>query len=138
MTGIVCNFCAICIDSDCQFEHSISLKDRKVVRRLYDGLVSPNKTEPKNAKRRANCKFGQICFTSYCEFRHGLNFADRMKLVNGFNSAKLDMMKTEKVIHPPRVNEFIISSRNSFSCLEESEYKQSWADISSEFPDLIK
>lgn len=137
MTGIICNLCAICIDSDCQFEHSISLKDRKVVRKLYDGLVSPNKTEPKAVKRRSNCKFGQICFTSSCGFRHRLNYTDRMKLVDGFNSAKLDMMKTEKVIHPPKVNEFIISSRNAFSCLEELNISKKEM-VFDEFPVLIK
>jgi len=148
MTGIVCNYCAICIDSDCQFEHSISIKDRKVVRKLYDELIHPNKTESNVTKRRANCKFGQICFNESCGFRHRLNFTDRMKLVNGFNTAKLNMMKTEKIVQSPKPQMFMISSRNSFECLEVPEIKKdvkSWADMNEEemtfddiFPTLVK
>ena len=134
MSGIVCNFCAICVDADCKFEHSISIKDRRVVKKLYDGLVHPNKVEPNPEKRRANCKFGQICWTEKCGFRHRLAFSDRMKLVDGFNDAKLASARSEKVVSAPKACCFVIDARNSFAGLEIEDLEESvvvadsWAD----------
>lgn len=128
MSGIVCNFCAMCVDSDCKFEHSIVIKDRRVVKKLYDGLVCPNKNEPNPEKRRANCKFGQICWSEKCGFRHRLAFSDRMKLVNGFNDAKLASARSEKVASAPKACCFVIDAHNSFAGLEVAE-AESWADV---------
>lgn len=139
MTGVVCNYCAICIDLDCKFDHPNipNIKDRRVVRKLYDGLVAPNKVEPNPEKRRANCRFGQICFNSNCGFRHRLAFSDRMKLVNGFNQAKLETVKSVKPVGMPKVKGFLIESKNTFTCLEcdDSDVivaKISWDDICNE------
>lgn len=133
-SSIVCNCSSFCIDTDCLYSHGISIKDRKVVRKLYDGLIRPNKAEPNPEKRRANCKFGQICWNGDCGFRHRLCFEDRMKLVNGFNKAKVEMMETEKVIVKPNVEGFVISKKNTFDCLDEvmSYERKSWADIMDE------
>jgi len=134
-SAIVCNCSSFCIDSDCRFAHGISIKDRKVVRKLYDGLVCPNKAEPNAGNRRANCKFGQICWNKDCGFRHRLCFEDRVKLIEGFNDAKISMMKTEKVAERPVVEGFVISKKNGFDCLEEEVFQEkkvvlrSWADI---------
>lgn len=153
MTGITCNFAAICVDPDCKFNHPISIKDRRVVRGLYDGIVRPDKAEPKPEKRRANCKFGQICFNEGCGFRHRLTFEHRMILVNGFNDAKLKSMKTEKIVGKPKSHEFVISARNTFDCLEVADEvdeapmvsrKCAWEDMCSDeelfddFPALVR
>jgi hypothetical protein len=133
MTGITCNYAAICVDPDCKFEHPISIKDRKVVRRLYDGIGHVNKSEVDSHKRRANCKFGQICFNSSCGYRHRLCFADRMKLVDGFNDMKLDMTKNAKVPVKSSPKVFVIDARNSFDCLDDvsASYDVSGAKSSS-------
>lgn len=131
-TAIVCNCSSFCIDSDCRFFHNISIKDRKVVRKLYDGLVQPNKAEPNAGTRRANCRFGQICWNKDCGFRHRLSFENRMKLIEGFNDAKVESTKTEKVVEKSEVKAFVIPAKNTFDCLEEETFKvskKSWADI---------
>jgi len=131
-SAIVCNCSSFCIDSDCRFFHNISIKDRKVVRKLYDGLVRPNKAEPNTGNRRANCRFGQICWNKDCGFRHRLSFEDRVKLIEGFNDAKVESMKTEKVVEKTEVKAFAIPEKNGFGCLEEEVFKvskRSWADI---------
>jgi hypothetical protein len=118
MTGIICNYNSICIDIDCKFEHSISLKDRKVVSKLYQNLICPNKNEDNAKNRKANCRFGQICYNQSCGFKHRLNYNDRIKLINGFNDAKLEMTRIEKA---PKVIEdysFNIPKKNLFECLE--------------------
>jgi len=137
MSGITCNFAAICVDSDCKFEHPITIKDRRIVKKLYDGLVCPCKAEPNPDKRRANCRFGQICFNATCGFRHRLSYADRMKIVNGFNDAKLAMAREEKQKAPIVSHDFMIDSRNSFAILNDSgdspvvraEAKLCWGDM---------
>ncbi len=114
----ICNNNSICIDSDCKFYHNISIKDRKIVRKLYDELVSPNKKEENLESRKANCKFGQICYNVNCGFKHRLNFIDRMKIVNKFNDTKIKMTTTEKVKKDPEIMLFSIPKKNLFNCLE--------------------
>lgn len=160
MSGVTCNFAAICVNSDCKFEHPITIKDRRVVKKLYDGLVCPNKVETNPEKRRANCRFGQICFNSSCGFRHRLSFDDRMKLVDGFNDAKLAMAKVEKPARVPKNHEFLIDARNAFALLDDccsvngnakaetpvvrAEAKLLWGDMSDDemsfddFPALVR
>lgn len=134
-SAIVCNCSSFCVDTDCRFYHNISIKDRKIVRKLYDGLIRPNKSESNPGSRRANCKFGQICWNNDCGFRHRLCFEDRVKLIEGFNDAKMITMKTEKVIEKTEDKGFVISAKNGFGCLEEELFqevkvaKRSWADI---------
>ena len=113
----ICNHNSICIDPDCKFYHNISIKDRKIVRKLYDNLVSPNKKEENSEIRKANCKFGQICYNEKCGFKHRLCFTDRMKIVDKFNDAKIEMTKYEKVEKEFIIEPFIISKKNLFECL---------------------
>ena len=89
--------------------------------------IMKEKLEPVNFKfvkkeenpdnRKKNCINGQICYNPNCGFRHRLNFKDRMILVEGFNDAKLDMTKNEKIKKVPDVELFNISKKNSFECL---------------------
>jgi len=116
----ICNYNSICIDPDCKFYHNISIKDRKIVRKLYDDLVSPNKKEDNSEYRKANCKFGQICYNQNCGFKHRLNFNDRMKIVNKFNDTKIEMTKTEKIKKDIEFVVFNIPKTNLFQCLEKN------------------
>lgn len=118
MNSTVCNNSSFCIDYDCQYYHNISLKDRKIVKNLYDKLVNPNKKEDNPDNRRRNCINGQICYNSKCSFRHRLVYTDRMKIVNGFNSAKLEMTKTEKNEKITKSYDYDIPIENAFECLE--------------------
>jgi len=134
--SVICNFSSFCVDCDCPFHHNLSLKDRKVVRKLYDSLPSLNKNEPNPSTRKANCKFGQLCFNPDCGFRHRLSFNSRSLLSKKFNDSKLDNTKVEKVISTPTPPTFIISTSNSFLSLDNHETpinilpsKLSWADI---------
>ena len=157
MSGVTCNFAAICVNPDCKFEHPITIKDRRVVKKLYDGLVCPNKAETNPEKRRANCRFGQICFNSSCGFRHRLSYDNRMKLVDGFNDAKLALTRVEKPEKIPKNHEFIIDARNAFELLDDcrccvktetpvvrTEAKLLWGDMSDDemsfddFPALVR
>jgi hypothetical protein len=116
----ICNKNSICIDIDCKYYHSINIKDRRVVKKLYDDLISPNKKEDNPETRKANCKFGQICYNEKCGFRHFLNFKDRMKIVDGFNDAKMEMTRTKKVEKDVYVEVFNIPKKNLFDCLENN------------------
>ncbi len=141
-SSVVCNFTSFCVDCDCKFYHNISLKDRKVVRKLYDSLPSINKNETNPSSRKANCKFGQLCFNPDCGFRHRLSFDCRIQLSNAFNDSKLNSTKVEKVVTIPKPHIFLISNHNSFQSLESNDQnpspipiptplpsKTSWADI---------
>lgn len=122
MSNIICNFSSICVDCDCKFKHyPESITDRKVIRKLYNGLVTPNKSESNPHTRKANCRNGQICFNSDCGFRHRLSFSNRMVLVNGFNDAKRELMTKEKIETVPTVNDFQINTKNRFDCLENDD-----------------
>jgi hypothetical protein len=138
-SSVVCNFSSFCTDCDCNFYHNISLKDRKIVRKLYNSLPSINKNEINSSTRKANCKFGQLCFNPNCGFRHRLSFECRTKLSKAFNDSKLESTKIEKIINPPKSHIFIITDDNVFQSLQNDEDipiknpiiipKTSWADI---------
>jgi len=115
---IICNYNSICIDPDCQYFHNIHIKDRKVVKKLYDGLINPNKKEDTPENRKKNCINGQICYNPKCGFRHRLNYKDRMILIEGFNDAKIQMTKNIKVKEIVEVKSFNISKKNLFECLD--------------------
>jgi len=133
--SIICNFSSFCVDCDCPFHHNLSLKDRKIVRKLYDSLPNLNKVEPNPSIRKANCRFGQLCFNPDCNFRHRLSFNSRSLLSKQFNNAKLDNTKVEKIPSTPIHPSFIISTSNSFLSLDipltppPTTHKISWADI---------
>ncbi len=145
MSSVVCNFSSFCTDCDCNFYHNISLKDRKIVSKLYNSLGSVNKNESNPSTRKANCKFGQLCFNPDCGFRHRLSYDYRIKLSKAFNESKLESTKVEKVVTPPKPHLFIISNHNSFQSLAIDEdvpiqkpimSKMSWADIVAEDDDF--
>lgn len=115
--SIICNQNSICIDPDCKFYHNIHIKDRKIVRKLYDNLTNPNKKEDFPENRKKNCINGQICYNINCGFRHRLNYNHRMILVNSFNDAKLEMTKNEKIKSNLNVQLFDIPKMNLFECL---------------------
>ena len=114
----ICNKNSICIDPDCSYYHSITRDDRRIVKKLYDELVSPNKKEENADSRKANCRFGQICYNKTCGYRHFLNYKDRMKIVDGFNDAKMKMTRTKKVEKEVYQVVFNIPKKNLFDCLE--------------------
>lgn len=134
---IVCNCSSFCINPDCNYYHNISMKERKIVRKLYDAFGYVNKDEVNLSSRKANCKFGQLCFNHDCGYRHRLSPDYRTKLSNAFNDAKLQSTKIEKVPMPPKSHIFIIPNKNSFLSLDIIEpvdiipipAKTSWADI---------
>jgi len=115
---LICNFNSICIDPDCQFYHNIHIKDRKVVKKLYDNLINPNKFEDNLSSRKKNCFNGQICYNPNCGFRHRLHFNHRIILVNGFNDAKLEMTKTHKIKKNIDSHSFEIPLTNLFKSLD--------------------
>ena len=120
----ICNNDCICIDCDCKFAHPIPIKDRKVVRKLYDKIQCPNKNEPNAQLRKANCRFGKLCYNENCGYRHRLSHADRTKLIDGFNQSKIDATKTEK---PPKVivaKSFVLEDNNAFVGLDIDAIEQ--------------
>jgi len=136
MNAPVCNMNCICVDGDCPYTHLPTLKDRKIVKKLYDGLSGMTKTEDNAEKRKANCKFGQLCYNDKCGFRHRLAVNDRQRLIKVFNNFKLNEIKVEKKAKVITVEEFDISHKNPFDTLEEvkdvvvaKKEGKSWADM---------
>lgn len=135
----VCNLNCLCVNSDCNFFHSYPIKERRIIRNIFDKFDNPNKIEPNPDTRRANCRFGQLCHNQNCGFRHRLSFNDRSKLIDKFNQIKLQSAKIEKEPRIIQPNHFNISKSNAFQLLELSEPSiqtpitnkpsKSWADI---------
>ena len=146
----VCNLDCVCVDADCKFNHPISFKDRKVVRRLFDNILNPDKNEPNSQLRKANCKFGKLCHNSNCGYRHRLSFANRLKLIDGFNQSKIDATKTEKVPKVLVAKLFTLENNNAFTGLTVEEIaevpekapkviaNQCWADLTDDDDFLMK
>ena len=142
MSYSVCNKSSFCVNSDCQYQHNLSIKDRKIVKKLYDSLVSPDKNEPITSTRKAKCRFGQLCFNSNCGYIHFLSPQSRQVLLKKFNDTKLESTKVEKPPVIPKSHDFILPNHNSFLSLESLDThhspipppvsipsKISWADI---------
>lgn len=133
MNAPVCNLNCICVDADCIYTHLPILKDRKIVKKLFDNLSGISKIEENADKRKANCRFGQLCYNEKCGFRHRLSVDNRLTLIKEFNNFKLNDIKVEKKVEVMKVKEFNISHKNSFDTLEEVEEKvvndKSWANI---------
>ena len=51
-----CNFNCLCLDSDCKFSHTYPIKDRRIIRNIFDKISNPDKNEPNPDTRRANCR----------------------------------------------------------------------------------
>lgn len=135
MTTPVCNKNCVCVDSDCEFFHLPVFKDRKIIKKIYDGLSGISKTEENAEKRKANCRFGQLCYNRECGFRHRVSVKDRERLIKEFNDFKLKDIKVEKDVKEVKVKSFNISHKNAFELLEgveeveKVEIKKSWADL---------
>lgn len=136
MNTAVCNSNCICVDSDCSFNHLPILKDRKIIKKLFDGLSGISKTELNADKRKANCRFGQLCYNEDCGFRHRLSVKDRQRLIKSFNDFKLTEIKVEKKVDVKKIEGFKISHFNAFEALEdvkeeivEKKNEKSWADL---------
>lgn len=111
-----CNFSCICVDSDCTFQHILSYRERKIVRKLYDSL-NPNKKEENMHLRKANCSFGQLCNNKDCNYKHRLSFQDRKELLNSYQNTSSNTPNAKK-------NGFISqknTKNNLFNALEIEE-----------------
>lgn len=142
MNATVCNLNCICVNTDCTFTHLPILKDRKIVKNLFDSLSGISKVEDNMEKRKANCRFGQLCYNDKCGFRHRLSVNDRLHLIKVFNDFKLKEIKVEKKVEMKKVDEFNIPHKNLFDTLDDvddvvdvvdvidtSNGALSWADI---------
>ena len=147
MNAPVCNLNCICVDGDCSYTHLPILKDRKTIKKLFDGLPKISKVEDNTDKRKANCRFGQLCYNESCGFRHRLSVKDRQRLIKVFNEFKLNDIKVEKKVEMLKVKEFDIRHKNSFDTLDEVEevvekvaemkvVEKSWADVCKEDEDF--
>lgn len=137
-TPAVCNKNCVCVDGDCEFFHLPILKDRKIIKKIYDGLSGISKVEENAEKRKANCRFGQLCYNRECGFRHRVSVKDRERLIKEFNDFKLNDIKVERKPKEVKVKSFNISHKNAFDLLEDVEEKEevkkvevkkSWADL---------
>ena len=116
-----CNFNCLCLDSDCKFSHTYPIKDRRIIRNIFDKINNPDKNEPNPDTRRANCRFGQLCYNKNCGFRHRLAFDVRIKLLDAFNNVKLQSAKVEKEPKVIKVEVFNISNFNAFNLLDNND-----------------
>jgi len=143
MNTPVCNLNCVCVDGDCSFNHLPILKDRKIIKKLFDGLSGVSKVEPNADKRKANCRFGQLCYNDDCGFRHRLSVKDRQRLIKSFNDFKLTEIKVEKKVELKKNEGFKISHFNAFETLDEVKEEvvekkigKSWADLCKEDDDF--
>jgi len=121
---ITCNLNCICINSDCIYNHFITYKDRKIVKKFYESITNKTIEESNNETRKKNCTFGQLCENKNCGFRHRLSYADREKLIVSYKFNKICPSSNETT------TKSIISSSpakskndntNSFMILDEIE-----------------
>lgn len=118
---ITCNLNCVCINADCSYNHFISYKDRKTLKKLYDTLPNKIIEEPNNDTRKKNCSFGQLCENKNCGFRHRLNFSSREKLIVSYKFNKICPSTKEefKTIATPKINTPLSSSKNQFTVLDD-------------------
>ena len=121
---ITCNLNCICINSDCIYNHFITYKDRKIVKKFYESITNKTIEESNNETRKKNCTFGQLCENKNCGFRHRLSYTDREKLIVSYKFNKICPSSNETI------TKSIISSSpakskndntNSFMILDEYE-----------------
>jgi hypothetical protein len=120
---ITCNLNCICINSDCLYNHYITYKDRKVVKKFYDEISNKMKDEPKPETRKKNCTFGQLCDKETCGFRHRLSFANREKLIVSYKFNKICPATTETTNKSSNKNEMTKnkSSQNLYLSLDDTD-----------------
>ena len=144
MATITCNLNCICVNPDCLYNHYITYKDRKIVKKFYDDISNKSKDEPNAEKRKKNCIFGQLCDKEICGFRHRLSFANREKLIVSYKFNKIcpaveiapDVKSSQKI---KSVNKTIDFSENLYLTLDDyneeikeeikEEKTKSWVDI---------
>jgi hypothetical protein len=117
---ITCNLNCICCNADCVYNHFISYKDRKTLKKFYDSLPNKNIEEPNNDTRKKNCNFGQLCENKNCGFRHRLNFSSREKLIVSYKFNKICPSPKEeiKTVAPAKIKE---QSNNLFMVLDGND-----------------
>ena len=109
-----CNFSSICVNLDCNFQHILTLRERRLVRKLYDTL-NPNKNEENMQFRRANCSFGQLCNNKECNYKHRLSFQDRKRLFDKYQNSDKNITSNISI---PKKNSAPAKKYNLFSALE--------------------
>jgi hypothetical protein len=148
-TTTTCNLNCICDNSDCNYKHYISYKDRKIVKKFYD-TITINKDEPNVSTRKKNCTFGQLCDKETCGFRHRLNFSIREKLIvlYKFNKICPEKSNDNSIKHSKQFDTTTqITSHNLYLSLDNDDEEntintvpttsyseKSWADIVSTVP----
>jgi len=127
-----CNLNCICMNSDCKYDHFISYKERKIVKRFYDAISKKNINEPNMDMRKKNCTFGQLCEKENCGYKHRLSFADREKLIVSYKFNKIcpepsQVAKTSNT----KPDEPRFDMRNLFALLEvgEKEVKEEVKEV---------
>ena len=118
---ITCNLNCICINADCVYNHFISYKDRKTLKKLYDTLPNKIIEESNNDTRKKNCSFGQLCENKNCGFRHRLNFSSREKLIVSYKFNKICPSSKEelKTVATSNIKMQSNSSKNQFTVLDD-------------------
>ena len=120
---INCNLNCICINGDCTYNHFISYKERKVVKKFYDSLSNKIIEEPNNETRKKNCTFGQLCQNKNCGFKHRLNFTSREKLIvlYKFNKICPSSKEETKLSLAPKITINDKINKNLFMTLDDIE-----------------
>jgi len=116
-SSIVCNDDCICINCDCSYKHSLILPERKIVKKLFNNLLNPIKTETNPESRKANCSYGKLCTKANCGYRHRLSVKDRMALNTAYQNYKIQNIKEIKEKPKKEIKQFAINTSNAFDTL---------------------
>lgn len=122
MYSATCNLNCICVNSDCKFNHFISYKERKIVKKQFMTLTNISKEEPSAETRKKNCNFGQLCINKDCGFRHRLCFENREKLSVLYKYNKICPDKIDSKINKSLKSSVVsneIEKKNYFLTLED-------------------
>ena len=93
---VCANFC--CIDANCDKQHHHDLKQRTLLKQIFDD--SPEVTgmfEDADPRRKIPCKHGLRCFEKDCGFIHGFNHDARKILTKKFNKEWKAITMREKI-----------------------------------------
>jgi hypothetical protein len=127
-TKPVCNFNCICFNSDCNYRHYVTYKERKIIAKIYNDELTELKTmkEEKSETRKANCIYGQLCKNKDCNFKHHINYEGRMMLIEKYNtnSTKKNHTNEEKSVKIINIKKSDFKSKNLFDDLEEEKEEE--------------
>jgi hypothetical protein len=116
-SSIVCNDDCICVNCDCSYKHPLIFPERKIVKKLYNNLLNPIKTETNPETRKANCSYGKLCTKPNCGYRHRLSVNDRMTLNTAYQNYKIQNIKEIKEKPKKEIKQFTIDTSNAFENL---------------------